>query len=150
MAGLKSAGLLQAGVPILIWVGMVIAITMEAVVKFQAPTVDLVVGVDVGRHVFPALAVSEWLLLTVALVLLLAERVPLSRALGLPLGLAIAMLLWQTLDLLPTLVRDATQLVAGLQPERNNAHLWYVLSTGVKVCCLLLAARFLLSRPVTR
>lgn len=146
----KSVGLLQAGVPVLIWVGMVVAIAMEAVVKFQAPTVDLVVGVDVGRHVFPALAVSEWLLLVVALVLLAVKRDQLRWAPAVALGLAVAMLLWQTVELLPTLVRDASLLVAGQQPLSSHAHIWYVLSTGIKVCSLLVAAQFLLSRPSTR
>lgn len=139
----RSLGIAHMSVPLLIWAGMVIAISMEAVVKFHAPTVTLEIGVDVGRQVFPALMKAEWAWVLIAALAYFWKRQHYGHS-----GVvyfwfaAIGCLLIQTLVLLPELMMQADWLIAGKPYPPNNVHIWYVLVTKIKLIALLAAAHF--------
>lgn len=146
----RKSGIVHLAVPLLVWAGMVIAISMEAVVKFHAPSVTLEIGVDVGRQVFPALMKAEWILAVIAVCLFSLNKRQRRRLTIRPgvvyFGLAaIACLVFQTLVLLPQLMHQADMLLAGQVYTSNNIHIWYVLVTKIKVIALFIAAHFSLS-----
>lgn len=59
---------LAIGILASIWIGMILAIGMESIVKFSAPTLTKPVAFDVGRVVFSAFNKAQLLLLGVMVV----------------------------------------------------------------------------------
>lgn len=120
-----------------IWFGMVLAISfMEAPLKFQAPGIDLPLGLGIGRLVFFALNKMEivcGLLLFVAFLL----RRPNPLIQEVLLGLVLLILAVETLWLLPVLDARAEQVINGTVTPYSAMHLVYIVLDGVKIIVLL-------------
>lgn len=118
------------------WLGMVLAISfLEAPLKFRAPGVTVQLGLGIGRLVFAALNKVEIALLVVvgaALALAGARPVPVLAAAVLAGGLLVA----QLAVVRPVLTRRSDEVLAGGDPSRSRAHLWYVALEVAKVVAL--------------
>lgn len=115
-----------------VWAGMVLGISfLEAPVKFQAPSLTLPVGLDVGRHVFAAFSKVElgWALL----VLLLAVRSRPERAVRVSLAVVLVVVGVQALWLLPVLDARVEVFLAGGRPRPSPHHLIYIALEGLKL-----------------
>ncbi|MEP9385471.1 hypothetical protein [Nocardioides sp. KR10-350] len=119
-----------------IWLGMVLAISfLEAPLKFQAPGVDLRVGLAIGRLVFKALNTVEALLATALVALLLAVAPgPTTGAAG---AVAVLTLVAQLVGVRPRLARRSDAVLAGEDGPRSRAHVAYVALELLKVAALI-------------
>lgn len=117
-----------------IWLGMILSISfMESWVKFLAPSITLLSGVDAGRHVFSVLNKCE-IVLVVALLHLLEMQwssVQLQDAynkldlewLHLLILLPISLVCFlQTCWLLPALLSKSQQVIANASGPNNNSN----------------------------
>jgi len=118
-----------------LWAGFVCAISfMEAWLKFTAPGVSLSIGLGIGRIVFRALNIVEWILAIVILINMVRQR-ELGLAEALPL-ICVFMLILQTVWLLPALDDRAELIVQGQLPDASLLHYYYVVAEVIKVVCL--------------
>ena len=120
-----------------IWFGMVLAISfMEAPLKFQAPGIDLPLGLGIGRLVFFALNKME---IVCAVLLLFAfwrgrSNSPLETG---SLGVVILILILETLWLLPVLNARAELVISGAEPPFSRMHVVYIVFDAVKLITLM-------------
>ncbi|MBC8769763.1 hypothetical protein H4O18_17315 [Arenibacter sp. BSSL-BM3] len=122
---------------VFLWIGFVGAISfMEAWLKFQEPTLTLSVGLGIGKLVFNALNKVELVLATIILLTLYrtSKKIFLWRNLFFLIPLAI--LIFQTLILLPILDARAIAIIENNPVPISNAHLYYVGLEVVKVTTL--------------
>jgi hypothetical protein len=120
---------------VFVWLGMVLAISfVEAPLKFRAPGVTLRVGLGIGRLVFRALNVFEYVFVTVIAAALFTHET--SAALNIALCVAVAALLTQTIAVRPLLSRRTAAVLDGDEGRRSNAHYAYVGLELVKVVAL--------------
>lgn len=119
----------------LIWIGLLLAISfMEAPLKFQAPSVTLPIGLEIGRLVFGVLNKMEWIVLLMMILSLILSDTDKYTAL---LVVALACLLMaQTFYLLPLLDQRAEAIILGLSTESNNLHFLYVAVEVIKLILL--------------
>ncbi|MEB3064002.1 hypothetical protein [[Mycobacterium] zoologicum] len=124
------------------WLGMVLAISfIEAPLKFQAPGITLQLGLGIGRLVFRALNAVEIAL--ASLVLLAVAVDPPGSAPLTALGIAIAVLITQSVLVRPRLRRRSDAVLAaavapgGGMRERSHAHYAYAGLEVIKVVALL-------------
>lgn len=109
----------------LIWIGLLLGISfMEAPLKFQAPSVTLPIGLEIGRLVFNTLNKMEWVMLLLMTLSLFFSQ-PKRGSIFLVAVLAM-ILLYQTVSLLPILDQRAEIIMAGGSPASNNIHFFYV------------------------
>ncbi len=129
-----------------VWAGLVVGISfLEAPVKFTTPSLTLPVGLDVGRHVFAALNLTELALAVITVGLVWASGAP--RRMWVVLGAVWLVVLAQTVWLLPALGARAALIIGGGHPPAAPAlHLLYGAAEGAKVLALL-AVAWLASRP---
>jgi hypothetical protein len=131
-------------VVVLLWAGMVAGISfLEAWVKFQAPSITLEEGLDVGRHVFGALNLVEIASVLVVAGLVAIVRPP--RGTVVALAIAVAVVAVQSAWLLPVLDDRIEQRLGGTVPESSLHHVLYVVLEGVKLLALLTAGVRLLA-----
>ena len=127
---------LKVAVPFL-WIGMLLAISfMEAPLKFQAPGIDLPLGLGIGRLVFFALNKME---IACGLLLLFAfwrERSN-TRFETATLGSALPILFLESVWLLPILDARAELVIAGTEPPFSRLHLVYIALDALKLFLLL-------------
>lgn len=117
------------------WVGFVCAISfLEAWLKFRAPGVTLPIGLGIGRLVFGALNKVELVLAAAIVIDLLRGRSAFSQWLW--IGLPVALLLLQTLWLLPTLDARAELVIQNGPAPPSQLHFVYVAFEVVKVVAL--------------
>jgi hypothetical protein len=120
---------------ILIWSGMVLAISfMEAPLKFQSELVNTRIGVSIGSIIFTALNRVEVTFLLIYSILSLASN-NFKRSYLLH-GL-IAILLIQTLLLLPYLDDRALQIMNQQPLKDSSLHIYYVILEVINVIVLL-------------
>ena len=118
-----------------LWCGMIGGISIiEAPLKFAAPGVTLSVGLSIGSLVFYVFNKVELLLMAIWLFMLIIKRSPVSKHL---LVILIAILLWQSFWLLPSLETRASLIQAGLPTPGRSVHIWYV---GCEIIKFLLLA----------
>jgi hypothetical protein len=123
---------------VFVWLGMVLAISfLEAPLKFRAPGVTLAVGLGIGRLVFRALNVCEFVLAVVIAVALFGHQT--SIGVDVAIGSAVAALLIQNVAVRPLLARRTAAVLAGEVGPRSRAHHAYVALEVVKVIALLAA-----------
>ncbi len=132
---MKTAIILQGILPPL-WCGMIVAIAMEAQLKFQAPNVTREIGLGIGKLVFTALNRAEC-----ALAILLLVAFFLSAAANrarIIFAAILLILLAQTFWLIPNLI-ERIDLIAGGQtpPDSSSAHLFYIAFEIWKIILLL-------------
>lgn len=128
--------ILRLAIPF-IWFGAVCAISfMEAPLKFQAPNITVELGLGIGLIVFHALNKVEIALAVLLLVSFLytRSRRDLSFALA---AIVFAILLLQTVWLLPVLDLRASALLQGEPPPPSHLHIVYIAADAIKVVLLL-------------
>ena len=137
----KEIQLYLLGLPsVFLWIGFVGAISfMEAWLKFRAPGITLPLGLGIGSLIFKALNKVEWVLaILMAIDLFLLHR---EVGINLPKILflaALAILIIQTLWLLPALDARIPLYQQGLKVPSSPLHFYYVGTEIVKVVCLVI------------
>ena len=127
------------------WLGMVLAISfMEAPLKFQAPGITIPLGLGIGQLVFFALNKME---IVCGLLLLLAfwRGRDNTRSETFVFGVALVILVLETIWVLPVLDARAEEVIAGTAPPFSNLHLVYIFLDAAKLV-LLLALGILVTR----
>lgn len=119
----------------LLWLGMIVGISFVATpLKFQAPSVTLGIGLDIGRLTFGVFNKIEICLAAVmALLILLAKKMDKSL---LTLGIVCLSLALQTFWLLPDLLDRIQMIIQGQQPQASALHSIYVGLEILKVLAL--------------
>jgi len=119
-----------------LWIGFVCAISfMEAWLKFQAPGITIPLGLGIGRLVFSALNKVEWVFSLAILIQFLINRKLLSFTLGF-FYIPFAILILQTIYLLPDLDVRAELIILGETVPSSSMHFFYIALEVVKVICL--------------
>ncbi|MFD4638629.1 hypothetical protein ACFWN2_15035 [Lentzea sp. NPDC058436] len=117
-----------------IWLGMVLAISIEAPLKFRAPGITLPLGLGIGRLVFRALNASEIVLAAgTAVTFALVPRPLPATVLLIALAVTLAV---QVTVLRPRLEARAAVIIAGETPPKSGTHLVYIALEGLKVLML--------------
>lgn len=122
---------------VFIWIGFVCAISfMEAWLKFQAPGITVPLGLGIGRLVFGALNIMEWVFALVILIdfFRIKPYSPLKNQL--PLYISIVIVALQSIWLLPALDHRAGLLIAGANLGQSTLHFYYVGFEMIKLACL--------------
>jgi hypothetical protein len=128
---------LKIAVPF-IWFGMVLAISfMEAPLKFQAPGIDLPLGLGIGRLVFFALNKMEIVSAIVLLFAVWRSRSNTNLETGL-LGTIILILVFETVWLLPVLDARAELVITGAEAPFSRMHIVYIAMDSIKLIALLI------------
>ncbi len=132
-------------VALILWLGFVLAISfMEAPLKFQAPSVSLAIGLDIGRLVFGTLNKIEWVFLALLSSLLMVGK---STKVGWSFCICLTViLLIQTFYLLPILDNRAEQIIAGTTVKGSNVHFFYVGIEVVKAILLTVSIRYFITQ----
>lgn len=108
---------------IFIWIGLILGISfLEAWLKFQAPGVTLPIGLGIGKLVFGALNITEWILTGLILIILATAR----ELKFFSFYLTFAILLVQTIFLLPELNSRADLIIQGNELAESSVHYYYV------------------------
>ncbi len=133
---LAASGLMMLA---LVWLGLVLGVSFLATpAKFLAPTLDLPVALDVGRHTFGVFSIVE----IVATVLLLLLAVANGRRLQVvvPAVLVAVVVASQAFWLLPVLETRVETILEGGTPGETVVHDVYVaLEVGKGVLLIWLA-----------
>ena len=133
----------------LIWIGFLLAISfMEAPLKFQAPSVTLPIGLEIGRIIFGTLNKIEWILLLMVLLSFVLKSSTKTSYLFIA-GLT-AILLLQTFYLLPELDARAEVIISGGNPGLSNMHFSYVVLEVVKLLLLSTATYFFIFKQQSK
>ena len=120
-----------------IWFGMVLAISfIEAPLKFQAPGIDLPLGLGIGRLVFFALNKMEIVCAVFLLFACWRGRSNTRLETG-SLGLVILILILETVWLLPVLDARAELVITGAEPPFSRMHIVYIVFDAVKLIALM-------------
>lgn len=131
----------------LVWLGLVVGVSFIATpAKFLAPTLELPVALDVGRHTFGVFAIVEAVAAVMLFGLALAFRRHLTVAV--PAGLVVLVVILEQVWLLPILDARVETIIQGGMPEVSALHSVYVLLEGLKV--VLLIALAWISLSITR
>ncbi|HVS96534.1 MAG TPA: hypothetical protein VHE54_08600 [Puia sp.] len=121
------------------WCGAVASISfLEAWLKFKAPGVTIPVGLSIGRRVFSALNKVEWVLAAGSAACGFLGTGGWRPGMGWLIA-AIAILLIETVWLLPVLDRRAAAYIQGYTPPSSTIHVAFVTAELLKVGCLALA-----------
>lgn len=127
-----------------VWLGMVLAISfLEAPLKFQAPGVDLRVGLAIGRLIFRALNTAE-ILLAIVLLCCVVSSAPHSARNAAIAGAAI--LIVQVFVVRPKLTRRTNHILSGAPAPRSHSHHAYIALEAGKVVALFITGTLLLTR----
>lgn len=139
---MKLAVVIQRILPPL-WCGMVIAIAVEAQLKFQAPGITRELGLGIGKLVFTALNKIECVIAALLAIALFAfAAVKLARIV---FAVILAILLAQTFWLIPGLIERIDIITSGQTPPDSITHLIYIAFEAAKII-LLLTLSVLLNR----
>lgn len=118
-----------------VWLGMVLAISfVEAPLKFRAPGVTVKIGLGIGRLVFRALNVFEYVFAVVIAFALFTHET--SAAMNVAICVAVGALLTQTIVIRPLLARRTSAVLEGDEGRRSRAHFAYVALELVKAITL--------------
>lgn len=119
-----------------IWLGMVVAISIEAPLKFRAPGITLPLGLGIGLIVFRALNRAEVVLAAATAATFAFAPRPVAATVLL-VALAVTLLV-QVFVVRPRLEARARIIIDGGTPPRSRAHLSYIALECAKL--LMLAA----------
>ncbi|VVC75672.1 hypothetical protein AQUSIP_09620 [Aquicella siphonis] len=129
---------LMISVVAVLWIGMILAIGMESVVKFSTPTLTKPVAFDVGRTVFGAFNKAQLVLLAAMMVGACWASLPKwDWAFLTVLALAMAA---QIIWLFPILSARVDLILAGVSPPPTSAHAWYGMLEAAKFILLVILA----------
>jgi hypothetical protein len=132
----RAADILQKILPPL-WCGMVIAIAMEAQLKFQAPGITRELGLGIGKIVFTALNRIECVIAVVLAIAFFAVVNKASTRARILFGAIAFILLAQTFWLIPLLIERIDLIVAGQTPPATMTHVIYIALEVAKILLLL-------------
>ncbi len=118
-----------------LWLGIVVAIGVEARAKFRAPSLTLPVGLDVGRHVFQAIAGLEWVVFGILGLISTLSMEP--RTTWLLIGGLAAILAAQNAWLRPGLNRRAAAVIDGHPMPASPLHKIYIVAEALKAILLI-------------
>lgn len=125
-------------VAIFIWIGFVGAISfMEAWLKFRAPGISIPLGLGIGRLVFQALNIMEWVFVLLIAANFLWSGFAIKWA-HIWVLLPILLLIAQTVWLLPVLDARAEMHIQGKEVTPSSLHFVYVAMEVLKVTTLLI------------
>jgi len=130
----RLAVLLQRILPP-VWCGMVLAIAVEAPLKFKAPGITRELGLGIGKLVFSALNTAELALAAVLAAAILA--VSITKTARFVFGVIALILLVQTFWLIPVLMNRADIIISGETPPDSSIHIFYIVFEAAKVILLL-------------
>ena len=120
---------------VLVWAGLLAGVSFLATpVKFLAPDLSLPVALEVGRVTFRAL---NWTELGFGVVAVVVSRMAGGRTLTLALAVVLALVVAQTVWLLPVLGERTDIVVAGGTLPPSSLHTWYVVIEIGKLFALL-------------
>lgn len=120
-----------------LWIGFVCAISfLEAWLKFRAPGVTVPIGLGIGRLVFNALNRVEWVFLIAVIGNLMIARTPIFSSAYLIFLVPVALLIAQSIWILPALDTRAALVIEGQTVPPSNLHFYYVGMEFAKVVCL--------------
>ena len=138
MARRSSSGALPDAVAAFaaaVWLGMLVGVSFLATpVKFQAPSLDLPVALEVGRVTFAAFSKVEWGLSLLLVITTLYPRV--LRAETLLAAVAVLIVVVQTVWLLPVLDVRIEAVVAGQPMPPSIHHMLYATLEAAKAAAL--------------
>ncbi|MBX3537926.1 MAG: hypothetical protein KF735_09830 [Chelatococcus sp.] len=121
----------------MLWLGVLFGVSFLATpVKFQAPSLDLPVALDVGRVTFALLSKTEWVFCAILFVTTLFTLRSRRVRLGVVVLLAL-LLLVQALWLLPVLDARVSQIIAGMTVSGTSHHILYIGAEALKFLLLL-------------
>lgn len=141
----RKASCLALQITATLWLGMLLGVSgLATPVKFMAPSLSLPAALDVGRHTFAAFNRVEWLLAIVMLLALWRSRSGLG-AWVVAMALT-AILLVETVSLLPALDQRVETILRGGFPAPSSLHRLYVLAEGAKAVLLGIMATIALRR----
>jgi hypothetical protein len=130
-----AAFVLQKILPPL-WCGMVVAIAIEAQIKFKAPGITRELGLGIGKLVFTALNQIECVI-AILLAIALFAFAGAMRA-KILFSLIAFVLLAQTFWFMPLLVERIDLIVAGQTPPASATHIVYIALEIAKILLLLI------------
>jgi hypothetical protein len=113
---------------------MVLAISIEAPLKFRAPGITLPLGLGIGQLVFRALNASEIVLATAVTVTFAFAPRPLAATVLL-IALAVTLAV-QVVVLRPRLEARAQIIIDGGTPPRSRRHVAYIVLECAKLLML--------------
>lgn len=132
---MKIAVLLQRILPP-VWLGMLLAIAVEAQLKFQAPNITRELGLGIGKLVFTFFNRAE---IVIAIVLLAAFFIHASaKKTKIIFGATLLILSIQTFWLMPKLIERIDLITSGQTPNDSSAHVFYVILEVAKMLLLLI------------
>jgi len=136
---------------IFIWAGFVGAISfMESWLKFQASGITLSLGLGIGKLVFGALNIMEWIFALFILVEILIKQRQIFHKGNSLFFLVLAIVALETFWLLPALDHRAELVIAGHNLDESYLHFYYVGFEIIKLVSLLLFGRKLLMLHVVK
>lgn len=118
---------------------------MATPVKFQAPSLTMQAGLEVGRYTFRLLARVELAFVIATIILACVVRPPWFTVFA--LALVIVEVLVQRFWLLPALDNRVSQILAGAVPFFSADHAVYAVMEVIKVALLVAAAGTLHVNP---
>ena len=120
---------------ILLWAGMILGISfLESWVKFKAKLLTKPVGLDVGRTVFSAFHIAQWVLFLLIMSMMLFTWFSISNWL-LIVGIGLILIV-QTLWLHPQLKHRINMIIAGQIPKLSALHGIYTVLELIKLLLL--------------
>ncbi len=121
-----------------VWIGFVFAISfMEAWLKFRAPGITLPLGLGIGRIIFRALNIVEWVMVLSIAASFVLSKVPLFTLRKITFFIPFLILVIQTVWLLPQLDARAEMHIQGEAVSPSFLHFYYVGLEIVKVFSLI-------------
>lgn len=136
---------IAVGLLAMIWLGMILAIGLESMVKFSTPTLTKLVAFDVGRVVFAAF--NKVQLIMVALMFILSCYTKIYKPLLVVLIVLSFILFLQLFWLFPELSHRVDLLFSGINPPPTYKHGLYGMLEIIKAILLLLLGGKLLAFP---
>ena len=131
---MRLATILQRILPS-VWFGMVVAIAMEAQLKFQAPGITRELGLGIGRLVFTWLNRAECVLAVALAIALFAFAA--SKKARIIFGFILVILAAQTFWLIPRLIERIDQITSGQAIADSSIHFVYIALEVGKIVLLL-------------
>lgn len=118
-----------------LWLGLLVGVSFLATpVKFFAPSLQLPVALDVGRHTFAVFNKVEWIPAVAIMLLLVGAR---TRLCVVATSVIVLVLIAETIWLLPALDQRIGLIIAGHQPPASSLHVFYIAIEIVKLIALL-------------
>jgi hypothetical protein len=122
-----------------LWLGFIGAISfMEAWLKFQAPGITVPLGLGIGRIVFAALNLMEWIFAIIILLHYFRLSHPIIGYWDLSYFIPVVLLIIQTFFWLPALDARAEQHIQGAVMPPSTLHFYYIAAEVGKAIALII------------